>query len=397
MHEREHQRGIVESDAPHHDDDVAPGRDNRAQHLDAPADPVVSGLIQRRGSDGVAEGAEHVVAAAASTTGHALPDAVMRKFESSLGADLGGVRVHDDATSNAAAAAVGAQAYTVGQDIHFAAGKYDPTSAGGEHLLAHEVAHTVQQQGGVPARQNKLDVSSPADSLEVEADRAADAMVGGRAAPSIGYASGVQRRPIVDPDPNSTPDLAATVNLVRNLGTSYLPGPGGSTIKATLTARISGSSHTHGKASLAGNVSVTDGKPGANVSFGFKRQHFTIHMTEEGHLHADTPIVDGSWHDLHGTVKMISKGPSLAFRLDGHVDIPAGRHGALVRLGIAIELDLTPVKRPRGVKPTGEPIRIPLKVLIPTLAAAGGAGVLGTLAKGLLDGLEAEGLELVGL
>jgi|GEM_PF-1710857 len=393
MHEREHQRGIVEHDAPQHDD-VAPGRDSRTQHLDAPAHPVVSGLIQRRGNDGVAEGAENAVVAAASTSGHALPDVVMRKFESSLGADLGGVRVHTDATSNAAASAVGAQAYTVGQDIHFAAGTYDPTSASGEHLLAHEVAHTVQQQGGVPVRQNKLAVSSPADSLEVEADRAADAMVGGDAVSSISYGSGVQRRPAVDPDPNSTPDLAATVNLVRNLGTSYLPGPGGSTIKATLVARISGSSHTHGAASLGGNVSVNNGKPEANVSFGFKKQHFTIHMTEEGHLHADTPIVDGSWHDMHGTLKMISKGASLAFRLDGHVDIPAGAHGSLVRLGIAIELDLTPVKRPRGVKPTGEPIRIPLKVLIPTIA---GSGVLAAIAKGLLDGLAAEGLELIGI
>ncbi|HEV7557598.1 MAG TPA: DUF4157 domain-containing protein [Kofleriaceae bacterium] len=394
MHEREYQRGIVEHDAPDHDD-VAPGRDNRTQHLDAPAHPVVSGLIQRRGSDGVADGAEHAVSAASSTSGHALPDTVMRKFESSLGADLGGVRVHTDATSNAAAEAVGAQAYTVGQDIHFAAGKYDPSSTGGEHLLAHEVAHTVQQQGGVPTRQNKLSVSSPADSLEVEADRAADAMVGGHAAPSISYGSGVQRRPIVDPDPNAVPDLATAINLTRHLATTFLPGPGGSTIKATLTARISGTAHTHGKASLSGNVSVTDGKPGANVSFGFKKQHFTVHMTEEGHLHAEQPVVDGSWHDLHGTVKMVSKGASLAFRLDGYVHVP-GPHHSLVRLGIAIELDLTPVKRPRGVKPTGEPIRIPLKVLIPTIAA-GGSGLLGTLAKGVLDGLEAEGLELVGL
>jgi hypothetical protein len=51
---------------------------------------------------------------------------------------------------------------------------------GGQHLLAHEVAHTVQQAGGAEMRQNKLEVSAPDDAHEVEADRAASAMVAGQ-------------------------------------------------------------------------------------------------------------------------------------------------------------------------------------------------------------------------
>jgi hypothetical protein len=58
--------------------------------------------------------------------------------------------------------------------------------------LAHEVAHTVQQQGGTPTRQNKLEVSAPQDAAEHEADRAADAMVSGQAA-SVSSASGIHR------------------------------------------------------------------------------------------------------------------------------------------------------------------------------------------------------------
>jgi hypothetical protein len=90
-----------------------------------------------------------------------------------------GVRVHTGSESAEAAHAVGAKAYTVGQDIHFAAGTYQPDDPFGMHLLAHEVAHTVQQQGGAATRQHKLEVSTPHDAAEVEADRAADAMVTG--------------------------------------------------------------------------------------------------------------------------------------------------------------------------------------------------------------------------
>jgi hypothetical protein len=104
----------------------------------------------------------------------------MRKFESSLGADLSSVRVHADAKSQAAARSVDAKAYTVGQHIYFGAGEYAPSSRSGELLLAHEVAHTVQQYRAAPTQQNKLVISSPSDALELEADRAASSMVAGQ-------------------------------------------------------------------------------------------------------------------------------------------------------------------------------------------------------------------------
>src|SRR5262249_39225690 len=69
-----------------------------------------------------------------------------------------------------------------------------------------EVAHTQQQAGTAPVRQHKLEVSSPGDTLEVEADRAADAMVGGRTAQlaSRGSASGALHRSIL-PKVNGSP------------------------------------------------------------------------------------------------------------------------------------------------------------------------------------------------
>jgi Domain of unknown function (DUF4157) len=179
---------------PQVDIDLAPGRSSLSAKLEAPDNPVISGLIQRkaeRDANGVAEGADSAIATASSSSGQSLPGDIQRKFEASLGTDLSSVRVHTGGESQSAAHAVGAKAYTMGQNIHFGAGHYDPSSSAGEHLLAHEVAHTVQQQGGSSTRQNKLEVSGPQDAAEHEADHAADAMVSGgqasisRATPNV--------------------------------------------------------------------------------------------------------------------------------------------------------------------------------------------------------------------
>lgn len=148
-----------------------------------------------RDANGVADGAEHAVERASGSSGQPLPDNVRSKFESSLDADLSAVRVHTGSESAEANKAVGAKAYTVGNDIHFSAGRYAPEDPFGMHLLAHEVAHTVQQAGAAPSRQNKLEVSTPNDSLEHEADRAADAMVAGRpVGNALTFGTGVSRK-----------------------------------------------------------------------------------------------------------------------------------------------------------------------------------------------------------
>jgi hypothetical protein len=140
----------------------------------------LGGRLDRAAADdnGVRADAGEALSAASSSSGDPLPASVQGQFESSLGADLGGVRVHTGEASANAAAAVGARAFATGNDIHFGAGHYDPSSSSGQHLLAHEVAHTVQQRGGA-GMQRKPVVSSPGDAHEAEADRAADAMVSG--------------------------------------------------------------------------------------------------------------------------------------------------------------------------------------------------------------------------
>lgn len=69
-------------------------------------------------------------------------------FEARFGHSFGDVRVHAGAAAAASARAVNARAYTVGSDIAFGAAQYAPHTAAGRHLLAHELAHVVQQSGG---------------------------------------------------------------------------------------------------------------------------------------------------------------------------------------------------------------------------------------------------------
>jgi hypothetical protein len=96
-------------------------------------------------------------------------DATTRAFmEERFGHSFGHVRVHADARAAASARAVDAEAYTVGQHIAFASGRYHPSNASGRRLLAHELTHTLQQgEGGQPLR-----ISSPQEETEKEADRA---------------------------------------------------------------------------------------------------------------------------------------------------------------------------------------------------------------------------------
>ncbi len=68
-------------------------------------------------------------------------------FEPRLGRDLADVRVHDDAAAARSADAISARAYTHGRDVVFAAGEYRPATGEGRWLLAHELAHVVQQDG----------------------------------------------------------------------------------------------------------------------------------------------------------------------------------------------------------------------------------------------------------
>jgi len=101
-------------------------------------------------------------------------------MESRFGHDFGKVRVFSDAQADACAQTLNARAYTVGNDLVFGQGHYDPQSKGGQRLLAHELTHVIQHGGGggpvVPAKTN---VSARGDTAEQEAEQVADRVASG--------------------------------------------------------------------------------------------------------------------------------------------------------------------------------------------------------------------------
>lgn len=127
-------------------------------------------------------------APSAPTGGTPLPTELRDGMQAAFGADLEGVRLHDDAAAGALTSSLGARAITAGEDIHLSPDAPDPVSADGHHLLAHELAHVVQQRASSSTRDRVL-VSRPGDRSEQAADRAADALARGEAAPAVGGAT----------------------------------------------------------------------------------------------------------------------------------------------------------------------------------------------------------------
>ena len=118
--------------------------------------------------------------------GRPLDDQVRTDMEGRFGADFSHVRVHTDGQASASAQSVNAHAYTVGTDIVFGGGSYDPATTTGQRTIAHELTHVVQQQSGpvdgTPAG-GGIRLSNPADRFEQAAEQSADRIMTTRAEP----------------------------------------------------------------------------------------------------------------------------------------------------------------------------------------------------------------------
>ena len=105
------------------------------------------GKTVRSKGDGSGDAPSRMPSHAALDGGRLLERGTRAFFEPRMGRGLADVRIHSDAKAGALAQSVSARAFTVGSDIVFADGAYDPGSTGGRRLLAHELAHVAQQDG----------------------------------------------------------------------------------------------------------------------------------------------------------------------------------------------------------------------------------------------------------
>lgn len=140
--------------------------------------------VQRKADASVAHGparAPPIVREVLQSPGQPLDPETRGFMERRFGHDFGRVRVHADSGASRSAEAVAARAYTVGEDVVFRRGEYRPGSPAGRRLLAHELAHVVQQDGGAaPAttvRRQGMEQST------LDSDLAAERAYGNKAAP----------------------------------------------------------------------------------------------------------------------------------------------------------------------------------------------------------------------
>ena len=132
-----------------------------------------------------------------------MPEVVRGKMEAALGADFSAVRVY----VGPQAERIGAIAFTLGSDIYFAPGRYQPDTVHGQQLLGHELAHVVQQRAGRVRNPLGSGIAVVQDrALEAEADR-----LGHRAAV---HRLGIQAKMIPGAVQPSTPARTFSPSLV---------------------------------------------------------------------------------------------------------------------------------------------------------------------------------------
>lgn len=135
------------------------------------------GMLQRKERGGGPVEVPSIVHDVLRAPGQPLDSESQDFMETRFGYDFSGVRVHADEQAHRSADVTNAEAYTVGQDIVFASGRYAPQTPAGRQLLAHELTHVVQQ-GSAPS--SGPITMGKSDDYEVNADRAASEVVAGR-------------------------------------------------------------------------------------------------------------------------------------------------------------------------------------------------------------------------
>jgi Domain of unknown function (DUF4157) len=110
----------------------------------------ITPFIQTKGADGgTASDAVTQQIHATRGSGSNLDRPTQSFMESRFGTDFSNVKIHTGDDAVQMSRELNAQAFTVGSDIYFNSGKYNPSSHSGKHLLAHELTHTIQQNSGI--------------------------------------------------------------------------------------------------------------------------------------------------------------------------------------------------------------------------------------------------------
>ena len=97
--------------------------------------------------------------------GHAMPEGLRAQMEGSFGHNFSNVRLHTDSAAADMSSSINAKAFTHGNDIYFNQGQFQPNTPAGQHLIAHELTHTVQQGGKVAREESENKEDDEVSSL----------------------------------------------------------------------------------------------------------------------------------------------------------------------------------------------------------------------------------------
>jgi hypothetical protein len=132
-------------------------------------DDEPEGVVQRdgEGSPPVSADTSAAIDGLRSNGGIPMTEELRDFFEPRFGRDLSAVRVHTSSNAASAAQALHARAFTLGNDVMFAAGEYQPQTSAGQRLLAHELTHVVQQTNPAGVRSPTIQ-REPSDAETVQ-------------------------------------------------------------------------------------------------------------------------------------------------------------------------------------------------------------------------------------
>ena len=128
----------------------------REESMEEEDELQMKSLVQKRENLGGGEASTDLESSIQSArgSGQSLDTGLQAKMGQAMGADFSGVKVHTDSQSDQLNKSIQAKAFTTGQDVFFRQGAYEPSSRDGQELIAHELTHVVQQNGGTVQRMN---------------------------------------------------------------------------------------------------------------------------------------------------------------------------------------------------------------------------------------------------
>src|SRR5262245_56004254 len=133
---------------------------------------AIGGLFAKPRDGGPKEGADPESVRGQLSAGESIDHVTRSRMEKGFGHDFSHVRVHADAGAARLSRDLNARAFTIGTDVVFGSGEYRPGTLIGDALLAHELAHVIQQRSAIPSSPLLKD-GIESDALEDDADRAA--------------------------------------------------------------------------------------------------------------------------------------------------------------------------------------------------------------------------------